>query len=76
MMQSIISVKDLQVLSDLFEKNMNILKQIRHFESEVKNEDVKELLDGIGNMHYHHLLYIIAILKGDSKPTLGDDYDE
>ncbi|MBE6147342.1 MAG: hypothetical protein E7168_03285 [Firmicutes bacterium] len=76
MIPSIISVKDLNLLSDLFDKNLTILKQARHFEQEVNNEEVKELLDGIGNLHYHHLLYINKILKGEVKTSLGEYYDE
>lgn len=59
----IISTKDLAYLSDMFEWNQMAFKQINHFISEVKDNNVKELLERFRNMHEDHMHFIISILK-------------
>lgn len=59
----IISTKDLAYLSDMFEWNYNAFKQINHFINEVKDEEVKELLERFRNMHEDHLHFIISAMK-------------
>ena len=59
----IISTKDLSYLSDMFEWNYTALKQINHFMGEVKDNEIKELLESIRNMHEDHLRFIVSILK-------------
>lgn len=58
-----ISTKDLAYLSDMFEWNYNAFKQINHFIQEVKDGEVKELLERFRNMHEDHLHFIISALK-------------
>lgn len=58
-----ISTKDFAYLSDMFEWNYQAFKQINHFVSEVKDEEIKELLERFRNMHEDHLHFIISILK-------------
>ena len=67
----IISTKDLAYLTDMFEWNCNAFKQINHFINEVKDEEIKELLERFRNMHEDHLNFIISILKKEEY-----DYDE
>lgn len=59
----IISTKDLSYLSDMFEWNYIAFKQINHFIEEVKDNEIKELLESIRNMHEDHLRFIVSILK-------------
>lgn len=59
----IISTKDLAYLSDMFEWNYTAFKQINHFISEVTDNEIKEILESIRNMHEDHLRFIISILK-------------
>lgn len=59
----IISTKDLAYLSDMFELNITAFKQINHYINEVKDEEVKELLERFRNMHEDHMHFIISILK-------------
>lgn len=59
----IISTKDLSYLSDMFEWNYTAFKQINHFIEEVKDNEIKELLESIRNMHEDHLHFIVSILK-------------
>ena len=61
----IISTKDLAYLSDVFEWNYTAFKQVNHYISEVVNEDVKELLERVRNMHEDHMNFIIAIMKDE-----------
>lgn len=71
-----ISTKDLTYISDMFEWNYNAYKQINHFISEVKIEEVKEVLESAKNMHYNHLLYLNAILSGETyELEEEDDYE-
>ena len=65
----IISTKDLAYISDMFEWNSNAFKQINHFINEVKDEEIKELLERFRNMHEEHLNFIVSILK-------KEEYDE
>lgn len=69
----IISTKDLAYLSDMFEWNYTAFKQINHFINEVKDEEVKELLERFRNMHEDHLSFIISILK---KEEFDEDEDD
>lgn len=61
----IISTKDLAYLSDMFEWNYTAFKQINHYIGEIKNADVKELLERVRNMHEDHMNFIIAIMKDE-----------
>ncbi len=58
-----ISTKDIAYLSDMFEWNYNAFKQINHFISEVQDENIKEQLERLRNMHEDHMHFIISILK-------------
>lgn len=71
----IISTKDLSYLSDMFEWNQTAFKQINHFISEVKDEQVKELLERFRNMHEDHLHFIISILKKEEYDEECDECD-
>lgn len=72
----IISTKDLAYLSDMFEWNCNAFKQINHFINEVKDDEVKELLERLRNMHEDHLRFIISILKKEEYEECEcEDYD-
>lgn len=71
-----ISTKDLTYISDMFEWNYNAYKQINHFISEVKIEEVRDVLESAKNMHYNHLLYLNAILSGENYGLdEEDDYE-
>ena len=70
----IISTKDLSYLSDMFEWNSNAFKQVNHFINEVKDEEVKELLERIRNMHEDHLNFIVSMLKQEEYEEY--DFDE
>jgi len=61
----IISTKDLAYLSDMFEWNYTAFKQINHYINEVNNNDIKELLERIRNMHEDHMNFIVAIMKDE-----------
>ncbi len=62
-----ISTKDLAYLSDIFEWNFTACKELKHFEKEVENEKVKELINGLSEMHYQHLELVLSILKGEDE---------
>ena len=62
-----ISTKDLAYLSDIFEWNFTAYKELKHFEKEVENEKVQELINGWAEMHYQHLELVLSILKGEDE---------
>lgn len=70
----IISTKDLSYLSDIFEWNFTAYKELKHFEKEVENEKVKELMNGLSEMHYQHLELVLSILKGEDE--MEDEVEE
>lgn len=69
-----ISTKDLSYISDMFEWNYTAYKQINGYISNIKQPEIKELLESAQNMHYNHLLYLVSILNGDA--YLEVEYDE
>lgn len=73
-----ISTKDLSYISDMFEWNYTAYKQINSYISNIKQPEIKELLESARNMHYNHLLYLVSILNGDAYLEVYDEeeYDE
>lgn len=60
---SIISGKDLDCLSDIYTWNFNACKLANHFEKEVQDKEIKELLEKIADMHKDHAIAILNILR-------------
>lgn len=72
----IISTKDLSYLCDMYNWNYNAFKQVNHYINEVHDEEVKDLLERILNMHYEHLYYIVSILKKETNDiNIEEDND-
>lgn len=59
---TIISTKDLDYLNDMFEWNFNTSKLAHHFSGLASDDEVKEELDSIYNMHKEICEGIINIL--------------
>ena len=59
---TIISGKDLDYLSDIYDWNFNACKLANHFEKEVQDEEIKALLEKIADMHKEHAKAILNIL--------------
>jgi len=60
-----ISTKDLSYLSDMFHWNFTAFKELKHFENEVENEEIVELFQGLSEMHYQHMEWILSILRNE-----------
>jgi len=60
-----ISTKDLSYLSDMFHWNFTAFKQLKHFVNEVENEEIIELFQGLSEMHYQHMEWILSILRNE-----------
>lgn len=60
---NIISTKDLAYLEDMFNWNMNASKKAFHFEKEVQDMDVKNILGECAKMHASICQKIIELLK-------------
>lgn len=71
----IITTKDLLYLADMFNWNMEAFKQIHHFETEVENEEIKELMHALAEMHYQHMEWIISILKKEDDEETDEEED-
>lgn len=76
MIPQIISTKDLSYLSDMFEWNYDAFKQINHYIGEVKDEQIKEILESIRNMHEDHLRFIISILRKEECDCEDCEYED
>lgn len=62
---TMISTKDLAYISDIFEWNFNVNKELKHFEEEAKDADVKEQIKNLTTMHDNICNNLIKILKGE-----------
>lgn len=60
---SMISSKDLNYLSDIYDWNFNISKLADHFSKEVNDEEIKELLLKVKDVHREHAKFVLNILK-------------
>lgn len=60
---AVISCKDLDYLSDIYNWNFNACKLARHFISEVQDNEISELLEKVASMHQEHAKAVINILN-------------
>lgn len=60
---AIISCKDLDYLSDIYNWNFNACKLANHFSKEVEDQEIKELLEEIASMHEEHTKAVLNILR-------------
>ena len=60
---AVISCKDLDYLSDIYNWNFNACKLANHFVNEVQDNEIKELLQQISDMHNEHAKAVINILS-------------
>lgn len=60
---TMISTKDLAYLSDIFEWNFTACKKACHFSKEVKDEELKDKLMQVSNMHKEICEKIVNILE-------------
>jgi len=65
MNEDIISCKDLNYISDIFNWNYNALKQVNHFIDEVESDEIKNILEEVFNMHYENCTKCISILENE-----------
>ena len=61
---NIISIHDLASLSNMFYSNFIAAKEINHFIEEVKDREMKEILEDAVCMHTEHCKAILSILQG------------
>ena len=62
----ILSTKDLDYLSDMFEWNYGALKKTNMFISNTNNNDVKMILEEGYNLFKNNLMSILEVLKENS----------
>lgn len=63
MQQNSLSTKDLSYLSDMFNWNLNCYNAFCHFEKESSEEDAKELMKNIKEMHKSSCEFILSLIK-------------
>ena len=61
---SIISCKDLDYLSDMFNWNYGAYKNSCSASSSVKNPELKQLIDKVSNVFHSNMVKILDIIKG------------
>ena len=60
---AMISGKDLDYLSDIYNWNFNSCKLANHFSNKVEDKEIKELLEKIAEIHKEHAIAVLNILK-------------
>ncbi|MEE0699153.1 MAG: spore coat protein [Bacilli bacterium] len=60
---TMISCKDLDYLSDIYNWNFNTSKLANHFANEVTDEEIKTLLEKVAEVHKEHVKAILNILQ-------------
>jgi len=75
--KDIISSKDLNYISDIFNWNYTALKEVNHFINEVESEEIKEILEEVFNMHYENCTKCISILENEHEEVFmeGEEYE-
>lgn len=58
-----ISTKDLSYLSDIFEWHFVASKKCMHYASETTDEEIKQTLEKIANMHANYCQKIVNLLN-------------
>lgn len=59
----VISCKDLDYLTDMYNWNFNASKLANHFASEVEDEEILEFLDRVALVHLEHAKKVLDILQ-------------
>lgn len=62
---TMISTKDLDYISDMFEWNFTAGKVANHFYQEIQNENLKEVAKEVAMMHQAHCQKLIQMLGGN-----------
>ena len=60
---NIISGKDLDYLSDVYNWNFNACKLANNFANEVTDEEIKNLFKKVADMHMQHCMAVLNILR-------------
>ena len=60
---NIISGKDLDYLSDVYNWNFNACKLANNFANEVTDEEIKTLFKKVADMHMQHCKAVLNILR-------------
>ena len=60
---SVISGKDLDYLSDMFNWNFNAFKLINDFKEKVSGEEIKDLMERVCETHKENLSAVLNILS-------------
>lgn len=60
---SVISGKDLDYLSDMFNWNFNAFKLINDFKQKVTDEEIKDLMERVCETHKENLSAVLNILS-------------
>ena len=60
---AMISTKDLDYLSDIYNWNFNASKVACHFKENVTDEEIKDLLKRVSEMHKEHCKTVLNILS-------------
>ena len=68
-----ISSSDLFYIEDMFNRNYNAFKQVNSYISLIKQDEIKELLEDILDMHYRHLCYLMNCLNSDKEIRLNEE---
>jgi hypothetical protein len=68
---SIVSTKDQLYLTDMLSWNLLAMKKAHFFASQCQNQEVRNQLDKVGQMHHQHYQKILSHLQIQQQPATG-----
>ncbi|OAS87658.1 MULTISPECIES: hypothetical protein [Metabacillus] len=68
---SIVTTKDQLYLTDMLSWNLLAMKKAHFFASQCQNQEIKNQLDQVGQMHHQHYQKILTHLQNQQQPSAG-----
>lgn len=63
---NVISTKDLSYIEDMLNWNLALAKQARHYEKEVTDQEIKNCLNSVSQMHQKHYTQLLQLLQNNN----------
>lgn len=60
-----ISTKDIMYISDMFNWNFTLAKKCHHYLNEIKNEEIKQMIEKVYDFHKEICECLLKLLKED-----------
>lgn len=71
--KDVISCKDLNYISDIFNWNYVALKEVNNFIDNIESDEIKNILEEVFDIHYENCTKCISILKNEHEEIFMED---